>query len=187
MHQSFITKVLKRLFGEATAIPFWVLSWPVWPIRARGAIFRVFGVRISSHARMFPGTRVVGRGLSIGPGSFVNSGCYLDASARLEIGCDVHLGPRVTVLTVSHHLAGPDRRAGSVRTAAVRIEDGAWVGAGSMVLPGVTVHAGAVVAAGAVVTEDCAPDGLYAGVPARAVKSLPMGGNLTVLPQVLRA
>jgi maltose O-acetyltransferase len=31
---------------------------------------------------------------------------------------------------------------------------------------------GVVVAAGAVVTEDCLPDGLYAGVPARRVRDL---------------
>lgn len=186
MHH-LITKILKRLYGEATALPFWVLSWPVWPIRARGALFRLFGVRISRRARVFPGTRIVGRGLTIGAGSFVNSGCYLDASDALEIGRDVHLGPRVTILTVSHHLAGPERRAGGLRTAPVLIEDGAWIGAGSMVLPGVTVHAGAVVAAGAVVTEDCAADSLYAGVPARAVKGLPSGAALTVMPAARRA
>jgi maltose O-acetyltransferase len=32
-----------------------------------------------------------------------------------------------------------------------------------------------VIAAGAVVTEDCAPDGLYAGVPARRIRDLDEG------------
>jgi len=47
------------------------------------------------------------------------------------------------------------------------IGDGAWIGARVIILPGVTVGAGAVIAAGSVVTSDCAPDSLYAGVPAQ--------------------
>ncbi|WP_290368283.1 DapH/DapD/GlmU-related protein [Microbacterium sp. Bi121] len=47
---------------------------------------------------------------------------------------------------------------------------GAWIGAHATILPGVTVGRGAVVAAGALVTEDCVPNGLYVGVPARLVR-----------------
>lgn len=42
----------------------------------------------------------------------------------------------------------------------------------AMLLPGVTVGKGCVVAAGAVVAADCAPNGLYGGVPARRIKDL---------------
>jgi acetyltransferase-like isoleucine patch superfamily enzyme len=53
--------------------------------------------------------------------------------------------------------------------------DGAWLGAGTIVLPGVTVAAGGVVAAGSVVTADTEPNALYAGVPAVKKKALPPG------------
>ena len=50
--------------------------------------------------------------------------------------------------------------------------DGCWICAGCTILPGVTIGEGCVIAAGSVVNKDCAPDGLYAGVPAKRIKDL---------------
>jgi acetyltransferase-like isoleucine patch superfamily enzyme len=47
------------------------------------------------------------------------------------------------------------------------IEDGAFVGMGSMVIGGVTVGRGAYIAAGSVLTRDARPGRLYIGSPAR--------------------
>jgi acetyltransferase-like isoleucine patch superfamily enzyme len=55
----------------------------------------------------------------------------------------------------------------------VRIERGAYLGAGSIVLPGVTVGAGAYVGEGAVVTRDVAPGTVVLGNPARVVERYP--------------
>ncbi len=49
----------------------------------------------------------------------------------------------------------------------VRVEDGASIGSGAVILGGVTVGRGALVGAGAVVTRDVAADTVVAGVPAR--------------------
>ncbi len=48
----------------------------------------------------------------------------------------------------------------------MRIEDGAWLGAGAIVLPGVTIGRDAIVGAGAVVTRDVPPGETVVGVPA---------------------
>lgn len=53
--------------------------------------------------------------------------------------------------------------------APVRIDDGAVVGAGAIILKGVTIGAGAEVGAGAVVTRSVAPGARVAGNPARVV------------------
>ena len=76
------------------------------------------------------------------------------------------------MLTSSHGLGDTDQRARHVTADPVRIEDGAWLGVRSIVLPGVTIGRGAVVGAGAVVTVSVAADTIVAGVPARLVKSL---------------
>jgi galactoside O-acetyltransferase len=55
----------------------------------------------------------------------------------------------------------------------VRIERGAYLGAGSIVLPGVTVGANAYVGEGAVVTKDVPPRAVALGNPARLVESYP--------------
>jgi acetyltransferase-like isoleucine patch superfamily enzyme len=47
------------------------------------------------------------------------------------------------------------------------VGEGAFLGAGAVVLPGVTIGARSLVAAGAVVTEDVAVGATVMGVPAR--------------------
>lgn len=51
----------------------------------------------------------------------------------------------------------------------VVIEDGAWIGAGAIVLSGVTIGRKAVVGAGSVVTRDVPPLSIVAGNPARKI------------------
>lgn len=107
---------------------------------------------------------------------------FLDA-APIQIGANVLIGPAVQLLTVSHPLAAAERlvdaaarRAGAApyRTFArpITIGDGAWIGAGTLVLPGVTIGAGAVVGAGSVVTADIPPHCVAFGNPCRVQRSI---------------
>jgi acetyltransferase-like isoleucine patch superfamily enzyme len=57
---------------------------------------------------------------------------------------------------------------GAVLGGNVQLEERAFVGIGSVVLPGVRIGAGAVVGGGAVVTRDVAPGTTVVGIPARA-------------------
>ena len=56
--------------------------------------------------------------------------------------------------------------------APVVIEDGAWIGAGAILLPGAHVGRGSIVAAGAVVVDRLGPNGLYGGTPAKLIREL---------------
>ncbi|HEX5425755.1 MAG TPA: acyltransferase [Candidatus Acidoferrales bacterium] len=56
--------------------------------------------------------------------------------------------------------------------APVRICEGAWIGARSIVLKGVTIGTGAVVGMGSVVTRDVPARSVVAGNPARVVRSI---------------
>ncbi|MGD9753769.1 MAG: acyltransferase [Acidimicrobiia bacterium] len=76
------------------------------------------------------------------------------------------------IVTSDHQLGDSYRRAGPLAAEEVTIEDGCWIGARVTVLPGSSIGAGSVVAAGAVVRGALAPNGLYAGVPARLVRPL---------------
>lgn len=169
---SFQTKLLKRLWGETDAVPLWILSWAIWPVGLRATLLNLAGAKIHPSVRIFPGVHLIGRRLAIGELSFVNTGCHIDAFDQVTIGRDVHLSPRVAILTATHELEGAGRRAGQHTSAPVTIGDGAWIGAGATILPGVTVGPGAVVAAGAVVSSDCEPNTMYAGVPAKPVREL---------------
>ena len=52
------------------------------------------------------------------------------------------------------------------------IEDGAWIGAGAIILPNVVVGARSVVGAGSVVTRSVPPGCVVAGNPARLLRRL---------------
>jgi acetyltransferase-like isoleucine patch superfamily enzyme len=114
-----------------------------------------------------------GRGhLRLGARSYVGHHCILYGAGGLDIGADVLLGPGVTVTSQGHRfdlLTVPINRQPHL-LAPVHIGDGAWIGAGAVILPGVSIGAGAIVAAGAVVTDNVPDLHLVAGVPARLVR-----------------
>ncbi|MFP7761491.1 acyltransferase [Marisediminicola sp. LYQ85] len=61
---------------------------------------------------------------------------------------------------------------GEVLRLPVTIGDGAWVGARAIILPGVTIGSGCVIAAGSIVRADCAPNTMWAGIPAALKRRL---------------
>jgi acetyltransferase-like isoleucine patch superfamily enzyme len=117
---------------------------------------------------------VLGGGeLEIGDDTWIGHQVLLCAGSKVVIGANVDIGPRVYIGTGTHEIdaRGP-RSAGIGINSDVVVEDGAWLGAGCVVLPGVTVGRNSVVAAGAVVAETIPPRVAVAGVPARVIRSL---------------
>lgn len=118
--------------------------------------------------------------------------CYVGEHARIWSAASIWIGDRVLVAhavnifdNLTHPMRAEERHAQfrqiakfghprqlSLGEKPVRIEDDAWIGAGSFVLRGVTVGKGAIVAAGSVVTKDVAPYRLVAGNPAAIVREL---------------
>lgn len=148
-----------------------VLGSALMPRPLRLAGYRLFGARVRS-GNIFPGLRVYGsmRNVEIGPRTFLNAECYLEAVAEIRIGAACQFGPQVMVIT-SHHPTLPDGTVSRVAEGRrVEIGDRVWVGARAQILPGVRIADDVVIAAGAVVARDCAAPGVYAGVPARLVR-----------------
>lgn len=113
-----------------------------------------------------PSAIVSGRA-SIGEGSMIFQGAIVQTNSRIgrhvivntaasvdhdcEVGDFVHLAPHTTLCGF------------------VRVERGAFIGAGATIIPGVTVGEHATVGAGAVVIRDVPPNAVVAGVPARSI------------------
>jgi maltose O-acetyltransferase len=100
----------------------------------------------------------------IGEHTVIGDTAFLDGRSGLEIGSNVNLGSHVSIYTRQHDIDAPDFREIG---AAVRIEDYAYVGSHSIILPGVTIGRAGVVGAGSVVTKDVEPYTLVAGAPAQ--------------------
>ena len=110
--------------------------------------------------------------ISVGEGSFINSGLTALDVARITIGRDVQIGPNVQLLTPIHPLESGPRRAKLEAAQPITIEDNVWLGGGVIVLPGVRIGANSVIGAGSVVTKDVPPFSLAVGNPARVIREL---------------
>jgi len=114
-------------------------------------------------------------GFSIGRNSIIGPYCLLWANYHTDCGIiienNVIIGPNVTLVSVSH-LKEDIAQYGKIVTTTkekIIIRNGAWIGAGAIVLPGITINEGAIVGAGAVVTRNVEPYTIVAGVPAKKI------------------
>jgi acetyltransferase-like isoleucine patch superfamily enzyme len=117
------------------------------------------------------------------------NGALIMAEEYIEIGSHVLVSWNVGIADSDFHPLDPVKRRQDtyalapfypdrpprpeLKTAPVKICDGAWIGMGAIILKGVTIGENAVVAAGAVVTKSVPANCIVAGNPAVIVKELP--------------
>jgi acetyltransferase-like isoleucine patch superfamily enzyme len=131
----------------------------------------LYGCRVGSGSRIGPFVEIQ-RGVEVGSACKIQSHTFICEGVTIGDGVFVGHGvmfvndkqPRAT--NADGSLQGPD----DWEMLETRIEDGASIGSGSVVLGGVTVGADALVGAGAVVTRDIPPDSVVAGNPARPLR-----------------
>jgi len=110
------------------------------------------------------------RGVSIGYGVSIGQDALIETSrpGRVRIGNRASIGIRVTIIAHMHAYVAGDTTQDDDRPSVV-IEDEAYVGPGSMIMPNVTVGRGAVVTAGSVVTKSVPPMTVVRGNPAEPI------------------
>lgn len=159
---------------------------------------------VSPRARLGDGCRIwnnaqVREGAALGRGCIVGKDAYVDADVTVgdhckiqngvylykgvTLGDGVFMGPRATTTNDRQPRAirpdGAPKGAADWVISETRVDRGAAIGAGAILVCGVTVGAFATVAAGAVVTRDVPPQGLVMGNPARLVGAVcPCGARL---------
>jgi maltose O-acetyltransferase len=113
-----------------------------------------------------------GSHITIGDGTFINSGLTALDVAAITIGRDCQIGPNVQLLTPTHPVDPQPRRDKLEAAEPITIEDNVWLGGGAIVLPGVRIGENSVIGAGAVVTKDVPADVVAVGNPARVLRSV---------------
>jgi len=115
-------------------------------------------------------------GYKIGKQTYIAEGLTvaekLEDTDNLIIGDRVAIGPNVILLTSSDPNNSCIRPYVKVERGRIFIDDDAWLGAGSIIMPNITIGKGAVVGAGAVVTKNVDPYSIVAGVPAKTIKKV---------------
>jgi maltose O-acetyltransferase len=140
------------------------------PDERREILERLLMDEVDEDAMINPPFRCdLGFNLKLGKRALINSNCMFLDSNRIILGDYVMIGPNVTIITPDHSRDPRSRRAVGTVSRPVVIEDDAWIGAGSIILPGVTIGKGSIVGAGSVVTKDVEPGTTVAGNPAKPI------------------
>lgn len=141
--------------------------------RFRAHLMRFAGVDCDRSARIVSSASITILELSIGKDAFIGHQVFIGGSSdfKITIGNNVDIAPRVVIVSGTHEIdmVGP-HSAGKGTGAEVHIEDGAWIGANSTILPGVTIGCKAIVGAGSVVNRDIPPYTIAVGNPCRPIK-----------------
>jgi acetyltransferase-like isoleucine patch superfamily enzyme len=96
-----------------------------------------------------------------------------DFTEKLVIGDRVAMAPRVMLVTSSDPNWSRLAQVVEPIRGRIVIEQDAWIGAGTIILPNVTIGEGAIVGSGSVVTRDVPPWTVTAGAPARVLRAGP--------------
>lgn len=133
------------------------------------------GAKIGSHARIrnrFWCNNF--SNLTIGNNGTVGINCEFYSYAPITIGDNFLIGSGLIIHTAEHIFSDPRKpiiSQGS-KYSAVSIGNNVYIGSRVTILPGVTIPDNTVIAAGSIVTKPLEEAGLYAGVPARKIRSL---------------
>lgn len=163
----------KRI-GPDMPLTHWMLYFPgLGAILAKRKLSR-FGERseIRPHSYL-----VCTESIEIGNNVVIRPNCMLMATedGRIVIGNDVLIGSNVHFYVADHRFEDREMTIvsqGHKPSRDIVIEDDVWIGGNVTILRGVRVGRHSVIAAGSVVTRSVESNSIYAGVPARKLKSI---------------
>lgn len=185
--------MLARLLGRVRIAWWWLRAWRIRTILrlaypgitchpsvrfGRGVTIRAFDgarIEIGAGAGILEYAQVqadCGGHLVLGEQCLIGRGAVVICNESIQIGAGTMTAEHVTIRDQDHNYAGAERlEAQGTTTAPVVIGHDVWLGAKVTVTKGVEIAPHAVVGANAVVTRSLGERGVYAGAPARLIKS----------------
>jgi len=139
--RNLIFKIILKKYGKGTYIDYRVFIRYPWKVKIGD------NVTINQECRMYSSKKI--------------------QDAFIELHDNVIISPQVIFFSAGHdyrELSLPDIAASIV------VEEYAWIGGNSIILPGVTIGKGAVIGAGSVVSKSIPPWTVAVGNPARVIK-----------------
>lgn len=137
-------------------------------------LLRLFGAKVGENVVIKPSVNIkYPWRLRIGNNVWIGENVWIDNLADIVIGDNVCISQGAMLLTGNHDYK---KVAFDLMVKGIVLENGAWVGAKSVVCPGVTVKSHAILSVGSVAAKDLEPFGIYQGIPAVRVREREMNG-----------
>ena len=108
----------------------------------------------------------------IGENFYANYDCIFIDVAKIHIGNNVFLGPRVCLYTAGHPIDAEIRNKQLEYGKSITIGNDVWVGGNTVINPGVMIGDNVVIGSGSVVTKDIPSNVIAAGVPCRVIRNI---------------
>lgn len=148
-------------------------------VHSSANIYGLQNIQLGDNSRIDDFTLIVATGeLSIGNHVSIHSHCFIGSKYGVELGNFTTLAPGVKIFSSSDDYSGEFMTGPTVSTAFVGGKKGkvatgehVIIGAGSVILPSVTIFDGVSVGSLSLVKEDLPEWSIYAGVPARRIRS----------------
>lgn len=155
-----------------------LLRWCVLP-KLRARMLAVFGAKVGRNVRVaecqFINLRRGFSNLQLDDDVYIGPGVLIDLEGGVILGKGVTISPRVQIIThddPGEYHASPLAAYFPKRIYTVRIGAYSWIGTGATLVSGAEIGDRAVVGAMALVNASLAGNAVYAGVPARKIRSL---------------
>lgn len=114
------------------------------------------------------------KGLILGDNISIHDNCYLDASGGIEIRNNVSIAHNSSLISSNH--SWDDKKMAikynPLIPAKIVVNEDVWIGCGCRILAGTNISSRVIIAAGAVVNKNVISNSIYAGVPAKLIKSI---------------
>ena len=170
------TDLSKFHVGSYTGGPRWkILLWYVvnyfifysvipFPYAFKTWLLRLFGASVGKGLVIKTNVRIKNPWrLRIGDHCWIGESVWIDNLEDVEIGNHVCISQRALLLTGNHDYT---RSNFPYRLGNIRIEDGVWIGAQSVVCAGVVCRSHSILTVNSVTSREMEADGIYSGNPA---------------------
>ena len=131
-------------------------------------LLRLFGAKVGQGVLIKPSVNIKYPWLlEIGNNVWIGEGVWIDNLAKVTIGDNVCISQGAMLLCGNHDFK---KSTFDLMIGEINIEDGAWIGAKTVVCPNVTCGSHSILTVGSIASKDLEPYGIYKGNPAVKIK-----------------
>lgn len=159
--------VIKRTLWYYTNVLFFLNPWnPFSSLKV--FLLKLYGAKVGKGVVIKPSVNIkYPWRLRIGSYSWIGEKVWIDNLANVEIGNNVSISQGAMLLCGNHNYK---KHTFDLVTGEIKLEEGVWIGAHSIVTPGITCKSHSILAVNSVATKDLEAYTIYQGNPAVDVR-----------------